>query len=222
VLAGVGLTWGGTACGAPLTARLLLHSQPRALVPARPPCTHTHTQVVAYAAERCIEVVPEIELPGHCVAALAAYPHLSCEHEGRLTVKRVEALWPVHRAMWSVRVALTSARLDTRAVVLVRCVLHATHTPSGTGEVSAVSTHWGIHEDVYCAVSEAVRMTDSLAWSSFRPTVSCAHIFALAPSLAHTRRATTPPSPSWRLCWTRWWLSSPAPTSTSAGMRCQR
>lgn len=37
-------------------------------------------QVVAYAAARCIEVVPEIELPGHCVAALAAYPHLSCEH----------------------------------------------------------------------------------------------------------------------------------------------
>jgi N-acetyl-beta-hexosaminidase len=36
-------------------------------------------QIVAYAAERCIEVVPEIELPGHCVAALAAYPHLSCE-----------------------------------------------------------------------------------------------------------------------------------------------
>eukprot|EP00775_Hariotina_reticulata_P014504 gene14504-14629_t len=34
-------------------------------------------QVVAYAAERCIEVVPEIELPGHCVAALAAYPELS-------------------------------------------------------------------------------------------------------------------------------------------------
>lgn len=36
--------------------------------------------VVSYAAERCIEVVPEIELPGHCVAALAAYPHLSCEY----------------------------------------------------------------------------------------------------------------------------------------------
>jgi N-acetyl-beta-hexosaminidase len=35
--------------------------------------------VVAYAAERCIEVVPEIELPGHCCAALAAYPNLSCE-----------------------------------------------------------------------------------------------------------------------------------------------
>jgi N-acetyl-beta-hexosaminidase len=35
--------------------------------------------VVKYAAERCIQVVPEVELPGHCCAALAAYPNLSCE-----------------------------------------------------------------------------------------------------------------------------------------------
>jgi hexosaminidase len=35
-------------------------------------------RVVEYAAERNITVVPEIEMPGHCVAALAAYPHLSC------------------------------------------------------------------------------------------------------------------------------------------------
>jgi len=32
--------------------------------------------VVAYAKERHIEVVPEVELPGHVVAALAAYPQL--------------------------------------------------------------------------------------------------------------------------------------------------
>ena len=36
-------------------------------------------EVVAYAAERFIDVVPEIELPGHSLAALAGYPHLSCE-----------------------------------------------------------------------------------------------------------------------------------------------
>jgi hexosaminidase len=34
--------------------------------------------VVAYARMRHVTVVPEIELPGHCVAALAAYPELSC------------------------------------------------------------------------------------------------------------------------------------------------
>lgn len=35
-------------------------------------------EIVAYAKERFIEVIPEIELPGHGVAALAAYPQLSC------------------------------------------------------------------------------------------------------------------------------------------------
>ncbi|MDR0824425.1 MAG: beta-N-acetylhexosaminidase, partial [Prevotella sp.] len=35
-------------------------------------------EVVAYAKERFIEVIPEIELPGHGVAAISAYPELSC------------------------------------------------------------------------------------------------------------------------------------------------
>ena len=34
--------------------------------------------VVEYAAERYITVVPEIEMPGHGSAAIAAYPYLSC------------------------------------------------------------------------------------------------------------------------------------------------
>jgi len=35
-------------------------------------------EIVAYARERSITVVPEIELPGHSLAALAAYPQFSC------------------------------------------------------------------------------------------------------------------------------------------------
>jgi len=35
-------------------------------------------EVVAYAAERYVNVVPEIEMPGHALAALASYPHLGC------------------------------------------------------------------------------------------------------------------------------------------------
>ncbi|MGV3504538.1 MAG: beta-N-acetylhexosaminidase [Adhaeribacter sp.] len=34
--------------------------------------------VVAYAAQRYVTVVPEIEMPGHTVAVLVAYPELSC------------------------------------------------------------------------------------------------------------------------------------------------
>lgn len=35
-------------------------------------------EVVAYAAERHVTVIPEIEMPGHALAALAAYPNLGC------------------------------------------------------------------------------------------------------------------------------------------------
>lgn len=50
-------------------------------------------EIVAYAAERGITVVPEIEMPGHCVAALAAYPHLSCTG-GPFAV---QTQWGVHK-----------------------------------------------------------------------------------------------------------------------------
>ncbi|MDR2118326.1 MAG: family 20 glycosylhydrolase [Tannerellaceae bacterium] len=36
-------------------------------------------EIVQYAAERFITVIPEIELPGHELAAISAYPELSCE-----------------------------------------------------------------------------------------------------------------------------------------------
>ena len=35
-------------------------------------------EIVEYAAERGITVIPEVDLPGHMVAALAAYPELGC------------------------------------------------------------------------------------------------------------------------------------------------
>jgi hexosaminidase len=53
-------------------------------------------EIVAYANERFINIVPEIEMPGHSQAAIAAYPELG-----------------------------------------------------NTGKTIGVSTHWGIHEDVY-------------------------------------------------------------------------
>jgi hexosaminidase len=42
---------------------------------------YTHeeiAEIVTYAAQRHITVVPEIDMPGHSLAALAAYPELSC------------------------------------------------------------------------------------------------------------------------------------------------
>ncbi len=44
-------------------------------------------EIVAYAASKHIEVIPEIDMPGHFSAAMAAYPEFSCNPEG---VHRVE------------------------------------------------------------------------------------------------------------------------------------
>lgn len=35
-------------------------------------------ELIAYAAARKIDIVPEFDIPGHCVAMIAAYPELSC------------------------------------------------------------------------------------------------------------------------------------------------
>ena len=42
---------------------------------------YTHDEIadiIAYAEQRHIEIIPSIELPGHCSAILAAYPSLAC------------------------------------------------------------------------------------------------------------------------------------------------
>lgn len=50
-------------------------------------------EIVAYAAERFITVVPEIEMPAHAGAALAAYPEYSCTR-GPFTVQP-GGVWPI-------------------------------------------------------------------------------------------------------------------------------
>lgn len=52
--------------------------------------------VVQYAAERFITVIPEIEMPGHATAALASYPELGCLGEGY----EVSGVWGVHKEVF--------------------------------------------------------------------------------------------------------------------------
>jgi hexosaminidase len=65
-------------------------------------------EIVRYAADRHITVVPEIEMPGHASAAIAAYPSLSCfpeketripthpsEASKKMTGKKVQETWGV-------------------------------------------------------------------------------------------------------------------------------
>jgi hexosaminidase len=64
--------------------------------------------IVKYAAERYITIIPEIEMPGHASAAIAAYPQLSCfpdsstkiakgvKWSGDSTGKQVQQSWGVY------------------------------------------------------------------------------------------------------------------------------
>ncbi len=66
-------------------------------------------EIVKYAADRYITVIPEIEMPGHSSAAIAAYPELSCfpneptinyfpkncKWNGDTTGKQVQQTWGV-------------------------------------------------------------------------------------------------------------------------------
>ncbi len=64
--------------------------------------------IVKYAADRYITIIPEIEMPGHASAAIAAYPQLSCfpdsstkiakdvKWNGDSTGKQVQQSWGVY------------------------------------------------------------------------------------------------------------------------------
>lgn len=53
-------------------------------------------EIVAYAARRHVTIIPEIELPGHSTAAIAAYPTLSCTQEPI----KVENEWGVFKDIY--------------------------------------------------------------------------------------------------------------------------
>jgi hexosaminidase len=61
--------------------------------------------LVAYAARRHIRIVPEIEMPGHAQAAIAAYPELGVAQELAATPLAVSARWGVHTHLFNVEPA---------------------------------------------------------------------------------------------------------------------
>src|SRR5579871_2510091 len=69
-------------------------------------------EVVKYAADRYVTIIPEIEMPGHSSAAIAAYPQLSCfpnestkihkgvAWSGDSTGKQVQQSWGVYEDVY--------------------------------------------------------------------------------------------------------------------------
>ena len=61
--------------------------------------------LVAYAASRHIQIVPEIEMPGHAQAAIAAYPELGVAQEPTVAPLAVSARWGVHTHLFNLEPA---------------------------------------------------------------------------------------------------------------------
>ncbi len=51
-------------------------------------------EIVAYAAERYIDVIPEIDFPGHCCAILESYPALACAGDDTSYTVQFGPYWP--------------------------------------------------------------------------------------------------------------------------------
>jgi hexosaminidase len=60
-------------------------------------------ELVQYAKERFVNIMPEIDVPGHSLAAIAAYPELSCSGgSGNIGVSSGESIkdWGTHTALY--------------------------------------------------------------------------------------------------------------------------
>lgn len=51
-------------------------------------------KIVEYAAERHIEVIPEIEIPGHCAEILCAHPSFACANDDTTYNVEIGPYWP--------------------------------------------------------------------------------------------------------------------------------
>ncbi len=56
-------------------------------------------ELVAYAQARNVTIVPEIDMPGHAQAAVAAYPELGCME----TPPEVSTTWGIHETLFNVQ-----------------------------------------------------------------------------------------------------------------------
>jgi hexosaminidase len=85
-------------------------------------------EIVKYAADRFITIVPEIEMPGHGSAAIAAYPNLSC--------------FPNEPTQIPDNMISSASRLKLSPMV------------SASNGRKLVQETWGVFDDVFCAGKE--------------------------------------------------------------------
>ena len=85
-------------------------------------------EILAYAAERHVTVVPEIEFPGHFLSVLCAYPEFACNPEGVNKMKRIPMVCGVQREVMCVgnpdAVKFVEAALDKVCELFPSKIIH--------------------------------------------------------------------------------------------------
>ena len=103
-------------------------------------------EVVAFAQARNINILPEIEMPGHARAAVAAYPHLGCSSEP----VAVAIEWGIHPYLFNVR----PETLDFLKNVLYEVTRLFPFEYVHVGGDEAVKTQWKNDPDTQACMKE--------------------------------------------------------------------
>ncbi|MEP6763764.1 MAG: beta-N-acetylhexosaminidase [Gemmatimonadaceae bacterium] len=104
-------------------------------------------EVVAYAAERFITIVPEIEMPGHAQAAIAAYPDLGVRRD---TTVSVFGVWGVSEFILNADASTVSFMQDVLGEVLTLFPGQFIHI----GGDEAIKTQWKASPQIQARIKE--------------------------------------------------------------------
>lgn len=104
-------------------------------------------EIVAYAADRYVTVVPEIEMPGHAQAAIAAYPQLGVRRDTTVGVMQV---WGVSEFILNADDSTISFMQDVLSEVLTLFPGPYIHI----GGDEAVKTQWKASPDIQARIKQ--------------------------------------------------------------------
>ncbi|MEP6779576.1 MAG: beta-N-acetylhexosaminidase [Gemmatimonadaceae bacterium] len=104
-------------------------------------------EIVAYAAERFITIIPEIEMPGHAQAAIAAYPDLGVRRD---TTVSVLGVWGVSEYILNADASTVSFMQDVLGEVLTLFPGQFIHV----GGDEAVKTQWKASPQIQARIKE--------------------------------------------------------------------
>ncbi|HEX9404055.1 MAG TPA: family 20 glycosylhydrolase [Steroidobacteraceae bacterium] len=120
---------------------------------------YTQTEVrdiVRFAATRHVQIVPEIEMPGHATAAVAAYPSVGAARGGAL---RVSASWGVHTHLFNLEPHTFGFLEDVLAEVIELFPSPTIHI----GGDEAVKDEWNASPEVQARARElGIRDSEAL------------------------------------------------------------